>query len=163
MGSLGDEQRALEQALNRGQVEILGDGQALASRQFVESLGALPPCARRLAIARACIAPWRADPEHAPDGYRQALVYATAEAVAEYGSLETVERKLDGIGSGDSLPINEFMLRQLAPRSPLRRYRALLVGFEMLWFEFATEPPSWLSADEEYVTWIDRAPKDGLV
>jgi hypothetical protein len=154
-GDLEKDRVALEGALNEGRVTFVGErGVRTVSEAFVRGLGELAPCARRLAIARACVLPWRASPAEIPECYQWDLRRATADALEEYGSLHDLDQKIDVLLAADPPPISDRVLRQMASMSLVARYLTLMFAFWSIWWPKSPgavwSGPDWLRREYEY-------------
>lgn len=142
-------QKALESALNAGQVRILGErGKPSIAPGFVQQLTRLSPVLRRLAITKACAVPWRDRVDELPVAFRWELIRAASEAAEDTASDETVDQMF----AGESAPISEVLLEQIAGMGPVDRYVSLVLALAAL---AATElRPEWLQQELDYVCWL---------
>ncbi len=149
---------ALEQALNDGRATIVGDrGVPSGSARFLTRLGDLPPSARRLALAKACVQPWADTPAETPICYQQELERTTADALEEYGSTHELREQLDELCASDPAPISEGVLRQLIQMTPTTRYFMLIFALWGVWYDHADNPPAWLEREFAYARWTNCA------
>jgi hypothetical protein len=127
-------------------VRILGErGKPSIAPGFVQQLTRLSPVLRRLAIAKACAVPWRDRVDELPVAFRWELIRAASQAAEDTVSDETV----DQVFAGESAPISEVLLEQIAGMGPVDRYVSLVLALA------ATEPrPEWLQQELDYVCWL---------
>ncbi len=137
------------------------EGKIQMTRAFAKRLGELSPTKRRLAIARACMLPWRDSPGKAPDCYTHELAMASWEADEEdrVRGCSPDHRDVDealSISGPDPL-INEIFLRQLIAVPPARRRNLLFGACLGPWVdefvEGGTPPefPDWIICTNKYL------------
>jgi len=104
----------LETGLNEGSIPLFGDpdGAPFAPNPFLESLASLGPCARRYALARAHVLPWRDIDEALPSCYQHELERATFDVEEEYGSIDELDIKIDRLIEVYPSPVSEVVLRR---------------------------------------------------
>lgn len=137
------------------------------SKEFVDRLGVLTPTQRRLALTKACVQPWRHDPNGPPACYRRDLEHAEYEAANEHltcGS-GSVSFEVDELFSEEPEPISRLLLEELAAMTgvdrrssfafvisnswsgqPPEEWRPRIEAGEIEW-PSTEEPPEWVLRD----------------
>lgn len=152
----------LEKALNEGRgLTILGErGKPSASEVFVTRLEGLSPSFRRLAVARACAAPWARRIDEMPDCYRQELLQANAEVGEDRGAYPDMDARIAELFAEVPEPISEVLLRQIVSMTPASRYGALIFSFACAWpggprrLADAPDAAQWLYHELQYSLWL---------
>lgn len=146
-----------------GNVRVFGEKDRIQiARPFARRLSGLSPTKRRLAIARACVYPWRDNPTELPDCYRHELAVASWEADEEdraRGGTPDHQDVDDVLSASDpDPPINEIFLRHLLVLSPAKRRHFLLLACMAPWVSNVAEAkrglealPEWIARTYEYV------------
>ena len=162
--SLEEQRRALEHALETGQVRILGEpGIRGASPEFLARLDELPPTARRLALARACALPWKDCIDELPDCYRWELSHALDEWREDRAAYPNAEATLASIFDDVPEPISAAVLRDLVERTPTDRASGLLFVLACSWtggpkpvVTGSPDAPRWLVRELAYTERMSR-------
>jgi hypothetical protein len=154
--SLAGEKREMEQALREGRFHVISEpGREGASREFLSRLDALGSSARRLALARAYVQPWRGGiAEEVPECFRKEFGFATAEFLAEYGSTADLDLALASFFAPGAVPVNEALLLHVSEFTPAQRDFTLLFAFWVMWHGEDDARPLWLDRAFRYARWL---------
>lgn len=153
-------------------VTFIGDSGDVIDKAFVEQLARLQPSLRRLALAVACVRPWRVDGAPAPACFEQILAVARADSGDEEKGRDRRSHAdpvevIDSIIAPFAIPIPKSILRDIAAQPPTVRRIALIHSICSVWSNVAEIPECYrrefevasAEAQEEYLAW--RGPGSG--
>lgn len=162
--SLAEQRLAVEQALNEGRVNMLGEpGKRSACPEFLRRLDEFSPSFRRLGLARACVIPWTGRPDELPACFQWDLTTATAEASEDREAYPDMAAGLEELFTEVREPISEAVLRQIVDKTPTSRYSALIFVLACAWpggpkpvLIGSPEAPRWLHRELKYSARLSR-------